>query len=44
MSIRAMRILHFIAAAMLQDDNSLKRISVTPSPETSLETLLARAR
>jgi hypothetical protein len=27
-----------------QDDTSLKRISITPSPETSLETLLTRAR
>jgi hypothetical protein len=27
-----------------QDDNSLKRVSITPSPETSLDTLLALAR
>ena len=29
---------------LAQDDNSLKRISITPSPETSLETLLASGR
>jgi hypothetical protein len=27
-----------------QDDNNLKRVSITPSPETSLETLLAMAK
>jgi erythromycin esterase-like protein len=27
-----------------QDDNNLKRVSITPSPETSLETLLTMAR
>ncbi len=29
---------------LAQDDNSLKRISVTPSPDTSLDTLLAGGR